>query len=336
MSAGPKTLSELLEGKVPLTSNHGLLERISKRAGHTAVAIVLAPSVRLTAEVAHPLLEVLAHVEGDHVDVVLDALGPATEETWRVVSLLREMFEGFDAIIPFAASPGATLVALGADQLVMGPASSLAPLEPARLKALEHADGQRIPLSVGDARHYLKFAATSLVDPAAKGAAMNRLIENLDPLVVGATARAHSANRLILERCLSTHLQGEDDAPRVEAICAEFADGPFTHRFPITRRDCRRLGLQVAGTDGADWWAASAELRDYYLEALGLEGDLMLGERRFAVAFDGFIDSAKARRVLLRVTRLDERGHAVADRPPLQRWVSPQARDVVLDEELEL
>lgn len=336
MGAGPKSLSELLEGKVPLTPNGELLRRIRGRADRPAVAIVLAPSVRLTPSVAHPLLEVLEHIEGPAVDVVLDTLGPATEETWRVVSLLRESFEKFDAIVPFAASPGATLVALGADRLVMGPASSLAPLEPARLKALEQTDGQRIPMSVGDARHYLRFAAEALSNETARATALDRLIQHLDPLVVGATARAHRANRLILERCLATHLVGDDAAERVEAICAEFADGPFTHRFPITRRDCRRLGLDVVASAPGDWWAAVTELRDYYLSTLGLEGDLMLGERRFAVAFDGFIDSAEARRVLLRVTRLDERGHPVADRPPLQRWVCPQARDVVLDEELEL
>ena len=127
------TLDDILTGHVPLTSNRRLIESVTTARESRFMAVVLAPEVKLSTELAPPLLEVLDSMpEGGGLDLFVDTLGGASEEAWRVVSMLRERFDRYTAIIPFAASPGATQVALGANDLMMGEASSLSPIEPDR------------------------------------------------------------------------------------------------------------------------------------------------------------------------------------------------------------
>ena len=334
-------LSSILAGNVPLTSNTGLLEALAEKRHTRLLTLVLAPHIPFTAEVVPPLLEVLDELEGGGgLDLFLGHLGSATPETWRIVSILRERFDRFTAIVPFAATPGATQVALGADALMMGEASSLAPLEPPRVKGVNLATGtgDRLSLSAYDVHHYISFMKRQLggaLDPNSE--VLKHLWEHIDPLVVGATERAHQANRQVARRCLETHLDAEEDAERVDAILDELASGRFGHRFPITRRDCeRRLGLSVIKPP-KDLWADVWALHEYYQGVLELEADLNLEDHQhYTFGFDGFIDTGKTRRVLVRVNRVDDKGRTLADRPTLHRWVEPQTRDVVLDEELEL
>ena len=328
------TLNDILEGHVPLTSNRESMAAIAGARESRLLAVVLSPDVRLGSDLASPLMEVLDTLpEGGGLDLFVDALGGASAETWRVVSMLRERFDRYTAIVPFAASPGATQVALGANELMMGEGSSLSPIEPPRLRRLETAEGERVPVSAYDVYHYANFLRRTLGPDAATASspALAQLWTRLDPLVVGATERAHQTQLETTRRCLATHKQSEET---IEQVISEL-DGR-SHRFPITRRDCEaRLGLSVL-KPSRDLWADVWSLYEYYERMFELSGDLMLGDQRYSVDYEGFIDAVDERRVLIRVTRLDERGHAVSDRQVIRRWVRPKGREVKVDEELEL
>ncbi len=325
------TLDDILTGHVPVTSNRRLIESITSARESRFLAVVLAPEVKLTAEIAPPLIEVLDTMpEGGGLDLFVDTLGGAAEEAWRLVSILRERFDRYTAVVPFGASPGATQVALGANELMMGDASSLSPIEPARLRVLETTDGGKLPLSAYDVGHYLRFLRRAFEGGTIPEAATADLWNHVDPLVVGATERQHRSNIETTRRCLATHLDEAGVARVIESI-----DG-LTHRFPLTRRDCEsRLGLSVLKPT-RDLWAHVWSLYEYYDRMLNLSGEMNLGDQSYAVDYDGFIDSADERRVLIRVTRLDERGHPAADRAPIRRWVRPVSREVKVDEQLEL
>lgn len=335
------TLSEILEGNVPLTSNRELIEALTTARQSRFLAIVLAPTVTLKTEVISPLIEVLdALPEGGGLDMFLEAVGGASQEAWRVVSILRERFDRYTAIIPFAASPGSTQLALGADELMMGEASSLAPLEPARIRKLEVAGhGEKVSMSAYDVHHYLRFLERELRlegGVSADSPVLEQLLGRIDPLVVGATEKAHQVNRMVTRRCLETHLDAERDGEQIQRVLDELTTGFVSHKFPFTRRDCEsRLGLKVLKPD-RDLWSKVWALHNYYRNMLDLEGDLVLGEKHFTVGYDGFIDTLDERRVLLRVSRTDEHGRPLTDKPTLHRWVRPKGREVKLDEELEL
>lgn len=324
------TLNDILTGHVPVTSNRRLVESITTARESRFLAVVLAPEVKLTTELAPPLLEVLDSLdEGGGLDLFVDTLGGASEESWRLVSMLRERFDRYTAIVPFAASPGATQVAVGANELMMGDASSLAPIEPARLRRIESADGTQVPLSAYDVGHYLRFLRDAFAGAAIPDAAIADLWDRVDPLIVGATARQHESNLETTRRCVGTHLDEAGVAKVIDAVSG------LTHRFPLTRRDCETAGLSVL-KPARDLWAHVWRLYEYYDRMVNLSGEMNLGDQHYAVDYDGFIDSLEERRVLIRVTRLDDRGRPAPDRQPIRRWVRPVSREVKVDESLEL
>jgi hypothetical protein len=341
MAEQPRSLTEALEDSLPLNSNRAQIEAISKRRERPLLAIVLAPDAHLNRKAFPPLLEVLDEMgDLEDADVLLQTLGGASEETWRLVSTLRGRLGNYTAIVPFAASPGATQVALGADRLLMGDASSLAPLEPAHLRTLDvSASAERLPVTADDVHWFIEFLRSHLRiegEISLDSPALAHLLDRVDPLTVGATERARRFMRLLMRRTLETHLDRQDDAERIDRVVDRMTGGYLSHRFPVTRRDCEHdLELTVERPEQSLWkdiW----ELTLYYEQMLELEGDLRFADRHFRVEFDGFIDTATARRVLVRVTRVDDRGRARADRPAFYRWIRPGSQDVELNTEVSI
>lgn len=333
-----RSLSEILEGHLPMTSNSELIGAIELIRRRPLIAVVLSPGARLDPSMMAPLSDILGAVKADGgVDVLTAQMGSASPETWRLVSALREMFGSYDALVPFAATTAASQVALGADRMVMGPMASLAPIEPARVRLVEAEGRGKLAITADDFRHFISFldgeAQAEGVPLAELGAG---LVERLDPLVVGATEKRRQLHRQITRRCLESHLSGEEQQAQVERIVDDMCGGLLSEQFPVTRRDCEgRLGLQITRPE-ADLEGALRALHDYYGQMLAIEGDFLWHERHFSVNFDGFIDALGDRRVLVRLDRVDERGRRLGEKPALVRWIKPGGQDVVMNELVEL
>src|ERR1700737_796077 len=62
----------------------------------------------------------------------LSSRGGASEVPWKVVSLLREFADSLQVLLPYRAASAATVIALGADQIVMTEMAELGPIDPSR------------------------------------------------------------------------------------------------------------------------------------------------------------------------------------------------------------
>lgn len=335
------TLSEVLDSRVAVSGNRDLIEAITDLRQRPFVAMVLAPDTPLRRSIVPALVEILDGLpRGGSFDLMLDRLGDACEEDWRLVSLLREHCDRYTAIVPFAASTGATQLALGADEVMMGPASSLAPLEPVRIRLAEpdHGGG-RLPVAANDLRYLADFLSHDLGLETGAGvvqAALDQVWSRVDPIAMGATAKAHRLQQLITRRCLETHLDPERDKQQIQRIVAWMCGDFISRSFPVTRRDCEHtLGLKVIKPD-RPLWAAIWRLYRYYQRMLAIEADYVLAEGRFTLNYDGFIDTLDDRRVLIRIQRVDERGRALADKPVLTRWVRPSGAEPVVGREIDV
>ena len=336
---GGRNLMEVLESRLPLTGNRGIISEIVESRQRPLVAIALAPGVQLNTTLVAPLLEILDAVpEGPAIDLYMDDLGPICEEDWRLVSLLRERFERYSAILPFAASSGASLVALGANALIMGEASSLAPIEPVPHPDSQADDGLQPPFLADNIQYFVQFLRDDLglEGVGSDSPTLVNLLDRAGAAKLGAFKKAKMITQLILRRSLETHLNPKTEAARIDTIVERICGGYLSPKFPVTRRDCREeLGLEVVEPDKS-LWKAIWNLYIYYRRMVEIEGDLVWRERHFSINFDGFIDTIDARRVLVRVDRTDEHGHPIADRPVIRRWVHPGGSDVVMDESIEL
>ena len=90
----------------------------------------------------------------DKIDLALYSSGGDTMVPWRLVSMIREYCNHFSVLVPYKAHSAATMIALGADEIVMSDMSELSPIDPSTANVFNPVDPQnpqsRIPISVED------------------------------------------------------------------------------------------------------------------------------------------------------------------------------------------
>ncbi|MBI4483804.1 MAG: hypothetical protein HY652_13065 [Acidobacteria bacterium] len=66
----------------------------------------------------------------EQIDLLLYSTGGVTMAAWGLVNLLREFCDRLCVLVPFKAHSTATLIAVGADEIVMSRMGSLSPVDP--------------------------------------------------------------------------------------------------------------------------------------------------------------------------------------------------------------
>ncbi|MBU0550015.1 hypothetical protein KKF91_15160 [Myxococcota bacterium] len=314
------TLSDILKGHIPLTHNRALVADLIEHRDNPFLALMFSPNTPLERGFFAPLLSVMRGLEaGEVLDLFLGFLGPPSEEAWRLISLLRRRFKQINAIIPYAASGAVSQVALGADHLLMSGVSSLSPIEAPPDEGLG-------PMDLMSIFRWIKQAGVSSPEAHA------RIWAGVDPVALARQTRALDRVKAVTRRCLETHVV---EPERLEEILSVFSCGLLGDRFPLTQGDCLAAGLSVKEPSD-EAWGLITKLQKYYDRMLALEGDLLLSDKHYTLSYDAFIDTLNARRVLIRITRVNEHGRPLPDTAPIQRWVRPSAREVEVDKELDL
>jgi ClpP class serine protease len=97
-----------------------------------------------------------------NVDLFLYSAGGDTMVPWRLVSMIREYCDKFSVVIPYKAHSSATMIALGADEIVMSNLSEISPIDPSTANVFNPLDSanpqNRIPISVEDVMAYFDLA----------------------------------------------------------------------------------------------------------------------------------------------------------------------------------
>ena len=178
------------------------------------------------------------------VALFLKSDGGNPEAALRFVHLLRQKFERVTLLAPFECASAATMVALGANEIHMGPTSYLTAVD----SSLKH------DLSPVDHHNYLVSVSQDEVmrilrlwrEQRAKGNPYPEIYKYLHPLVIGALDRSSSLSMRICQELLSYHVQSVAKRHRISR--ALNYDYP-SHSYPITAGEARRLGLEVHDLD---------------------------------------------------------------------------------------
>src|SRR5581483_4713820 len=95
----------------------------------------------------------------EKLDIFLCSNGGSGTVPWRLVALFREYSKSFNALIPYRAYSAASLLALGADEIVMHPFGELGPIDPTVSNEFNPTDnsGRRLGISVEDVKAYVNF-----------------------------------------------------------------------------------------------------------------------------------------------------------------------------------
>ena len=76
-----------------------------------------------------PISDQLANLKGTRLDLILETPGGSGEIAEDIVRLLRKKYQDISVIIPGWAKSAGTLIAMAADEILMGTASALGPID---------------------------------------------------------------------------------------------------------------------------------------------------------------------------------------------------------------
>jgi len=186
------------------------------------------------------------------LDIFLCSNGGSGTVPWRLVALFREFATSFNVVIPYRAYSAASLLALGADEIVMHPFAELGPIDPTvsnDFNPVEQPTGRRLGISVEDVRAYVNFVKKTVgithEDELVK--ALEILAEKVHPLSLGNVERFVMQSRMIAKKILKTHMPEETDGHKINEIIENMASKLYFHGHPINRREARvDLRLKVA------------------------------------------------------------------------------------------
>jgi ClpP class serine protease len=110
-----------------------LIHRLQDLRDSRMLTFVCRPDVTMRGDVVEQVYEQLREIgRVPRIDLFLHSAGGQTEIPWRLITLIRDFGERFSVLIPAMAYSAATHLAMGADEIVMGPLSELSPVDPAR------------------------------------------------------------------------------------------------------------------------------------------------------------------------------------------------------------
>src|SRR5262245_40183144 len=169
----------------------------------------------------HDHVLAFAPSEREKLDLVLYSRGGDSDVPWSIDSLLREYCrEGsFSVLVPYRAHSAATVICLGADEIVMTKAAELGPID-ITIASSPHnpsEEKRRLPLSREDVTAYFALLDTrGCTRPDEKLRGFEQLTTKVHPLVLGTVSRLLQQTRLVALGLLRTRSNPFPDAKNQE------------------------------------------------------------------------------------------------------------------------
>ncbi len=186
------------------------------------------------------------------LDIYLCSNGGNGVVPWRLISLFREFAEHIGVLLPYRAYSAATMLALGADEIIMHPFAEMGPIDPTvsnDFNPIDELTRQKLGISVEDVKAYVSFVKDTVgirhEDELIK--ALEILAQRIHPLALGNVERFISQSRMITRKILLTHMREEKSKHEIDETIETLASKLYFHGHPINRREAHdELKLKVA------------------------------------------------------------------------------------------
>ena len=174
-------------------------------------------------EDADAILQVIRSVPpGKPIDLIVHTPGGVLTSAYQIAKALKEHKGKVTVFIPHYAMSGGTLIALAADEIVLGPNAMLGPVDP--------------QISMGGKRIY----------PAVSVIRMEtyKPLDEFDDETLILYDQALKAERQVEH--IVRYLLKDRPGVKIEAIIKRLVSGETTHDFPLFYEDAKALGLPVS------------------------------------------------------------------------------------------
>lgn len=249
-----------------LSDRVALYKRIEAVRGRPLIVYVTSSRSGAPAQIARDAVsEILAQLttlpaDATALDLFVVSDGGDGTVAWRIVSLIRERVKKFAVLVPQAAFSAATLIALGADEIVMHAHGNLGPTDPqiSNPKSGLNFGSEDLAAFLGFARDEVK-----LKDEASMLELFKGFCQEVNFIGVGVAARSAQLSSTMGEKLLGLHLTADTDKEKVKRIAGALNKKYFHHGYPVSRSEAKEIGLNITAADGdlaSLMWAAWLDL----------------------------------------------------------------------------
>ncbi len=182
------------------------------------------------------------------ISLLVYTCGGDTLAGWNIINLIREFCKELEIIIPNKCRSTGTLMALGANKIIMTKQATLGPIDPSLISPLSPIINtnppQNINVSVESVKGYLELLKNELhVDgDYAVSAVATILSQNVHPLVLGDVFRRQNQIQMLAKKLLTMSAIPEEVQTEITSFLCRDAG---SHDYTISRTEALSLGLNI-------------------------------------------------------------------------------------------
>jgi len=235
-----------------------LIKKIQDKRNSKILSLVTSDRINLSAPI-HQLMigtiyEQLRTIESTakdfkNIDMFLFSRGGDADAPWSIVSTIREKFpeKQFNVLIPFRAHSAATMISLGAEEIIMTEKAELGPVDititNSPLNPPHPLTKAPIDISVEDVMGYIGLLdKLNCKRPEEKIKSFEILSEHINPLAIGKVNRLLEQTKLVAGRML-TNRKNSLTKRQNDEIKKKLSSEIYSHRHSISRTEARQIGL---------------------------------------------------------------------------------------------
>jgi len=229
---------------VLFAKTQAVIERTSALLGGPLVTYWNNPRGSVCSNDVIALAEILERIgTQETVYLFIKSDGGSGQVSLRMVNLFRQHCKTLVALVPLECASAATMITLGANQILMGPTAYLTAVDTSLNHALSPVDrdNDRVSVSLDELNRVIRRWRAEHADTAENP--YGSLFGYVHPLVIGAVDRAESLSVMLCRELLAYHIA---DEAKAHEIAATLNSKYPSHGYPILLNEAAKIGLNVA------------------------------------------------------------------------------------------
>lgn len=242
-NSAPTAPQKVKQPPVLFAKTQNALDRVSKLLGGPVISYWNNPRGSICSNDVVAFSEILEQL-GTHetIYLFLKSGGGSGQVSLRIVNLLRQHCQKLVALVPLECASAATMITLGANQILMGPTAYLTAVDTSLNHALSPIDREndRVSVSLDELNRVIRRWRTEATE--ASDNPYKSLYAYVHPLVIGAVDRAESLSVMLCQELLAYHIADEATA---HGIAATLNSKYPSHSYPILLNEAKKIGLSA-------------------------------------------------------------------------------------------
>lgn len=254
-----------------------LYDQIEKERDTKVLAFVTSErpnwQTQIAADAVAPFVALLDQIgPTKKVSLILHTHGGSISAAWRLINLVRSFADDVEVIVPDIAMSAGTLMALGADRILMTKQAALGPIDPSLdnhplaptfFPAGPAGPMLRLSVSAEAVRGYIEEVKKDVTDSESLAKIWSELSEKVHPLVLGDIFRMGNQIRALAKDLIQNQVKDQETRDNIiQYLCADSG----SHDHTINRRKARALGLNVETPSAALYQILSDITKSYHDE----------------------------------------------------------------------